>query len=77
MSERWQSVKASIISHGGYHDSWQISAMVLVKGTALIYLIAFSSLWVQIQGLYGTEGILPIQDFMRQIQQVKLPFWEL
>ena len=31
----------------------------------IIYLIAFISLWVQVHGLIGSHGILPIGDAMR------------
>lgn len=35
----------------------------------IIYLIAFVSLWVQISGLYGSKGIVPIRDTMAALQQ--------
>src|SRR5207302_10267787 len=31
---------------------------------ALVYLIAFVSLWIQIDGLVGANGILPISDYL-------------
>ncbi len=35
-------------------------------GLALVYLVAFLSLWVQIDGLIGSQGILPAATFMSQ-----------
>ncbi len=33
----------------------------------LLYLTAFSSLWVQVQGLYGSSGILPIAGHLQAL----------
>ena len=35
-----------------------------LRGLALVYLIAFISLWVQVDGLVGSNGILPIADLL-------------
>ena len=35
----------------------------------VIYLIAFGSLWVQVEGLLGSHGILPVKDFLGAIQK--------
>lgn len=35
----------------------------------VIYLIAFLSLWVQITGLFGSNGIVPIRDTMAALKQ--------
>ena len=32
----------------------------------LIFLIAFVSLWVQIDGLIGSSGVSPVADFFRR-----------
>jgi predicted DCC family thiol-disulfide oxidoreductase YuxK/uncharacterized membrane protein YphA (DoxX/SURF4 family) len=42
---------------------------LFLRGLALIYLIAFISLAVQIQGLIGSHGIVPAQVVMGAIQQ--------
>ena len=31
-----------------------------------IYMVAFASLYVQIPGLYGHEGILPVHLFLKE-----------
>ena len=35
----------------------------------LVYLIAFVSLWTQIDGLVGDQGILPVADFLDAVRQ--------
>ncbi|MGY8822455.1 MAG: lipase maturation factor family protein [Candidatus Latescibacterota bacterium] len=46
---------------------------------ALVYAIAFVSLWGQIEGLVGSEGILPVADFLQGIraQSGQSPWWAL
>ncbi|HXZ96133.1 MAG TPA: lipase maturation factor family protein [Burkholderiales bacterium] len=42
----------------------ELAARLFLKGLALIYAAAFTSLAVQINGLAGPEGILPFQQFL-------------
>ncbi len=35
-----------------------------LRALGAIYLIAFASLWVQVDGLIGERGILPVRDFL-------------
>jgi hypothetical protein len=35
----------------------------------LIYLIAFSSLYVQIPGLWGHEGVMPVDAYLNRVAQ--------
>ena len=44
---------------------------------ALIYLVAFISLWTQVEGLYGPGGISPLGTTMDywQLKLGKTPFW--
>ncbi len=44
-----------------------------------IYLIAFASLWVQIDGLVGSGGILPAADYLAAVRQAlgDGAFWQL
>lgn len=45
---------------------------VFLRSLAMIYLVAFLSLWSQITGLVGANGILPAGQFMSAVkQQVK------
>src|SRR5213592_2865752 len=40
-----------------------------LRALGLIYLIAFVSLWVQIDGLVGANGILPLNQFLPAVYQ--------
>lgn len=40
-----------------------------LRGLGLVHLIAFVSLWVQVEGLIGREGILPVADFLGAVEQ--------
>ena len=42
-----------------------LTRFIFLRFLGFIYLIAFLSLWVQIPGLIGSEGILPANDFLR------------
>jgi hypothetical protein len=37
-----------------------------------VYLVAFSSLYVQIPGLWGHEGILPADAFIKRLDTAKV-----
>ncbi len=41
---------------------------LFLRALGLIYLIAFVSLWVQIDGLVGEHGILPARDFFSAVR---------
>lgn len=50
----------------GTHEpssNWHVNALFL-RALGAVYFIAFASLAVQVQGLYGSQGILPISDLM-------------
>src|SRR5262245_38560405 len=40
---------------------------VFLRGLAIVYLIAFASLIPQINGLIGSNGILPVHDYLNGI----------
>jgi lipase maturation factor 1 len=44
---------------------YQQTTSLLVRGVALIFLVTFISLWTQIHGLIGENGILPAGRFMQ------------
>ncbi len=46
-----------------------ITRSLFLKGLGLIYLLAFISLWVQVDGLIGSRGILPVQDLLQAGKQ--------
>lgn len=40
---------------------------IFLAGVGVVYLSAFLSLWVQIDGLIGSSGILPAESFLAQV----------
>ena len=51
---------------------WWVSREIFLVGLAVVHLVAFLSLWVQVDGLLGTNGILPASEFMTRVgEQVK------
>ena len=47
-----------------------LTRWTFLRALGLIYLIAFVSLWTQISGLIGHDGILPTDRFMPAVQQL-------
>lgn len=45
-------------------STYVVSSWIFLRAVALIYLIAFLSLEVQVKGLIGSHGILPAKDFL-------------
>ncbi|MDE2027511.1 MAG: lipase maturation factor family protein [Candidatus Omnitrophica bacterium] len=56
-----------------------LTAWIFSRWMALIYLVAFWSLAVQVLGLIGSHGILPVGDFLHfaQAQAGTNRFWEV
>src|SRR5262245_28887606 len=46
-----------------------IAGTLFVRLLGVIYLIAFVSLWTQIDGLIGDHGILPAGDYLEAVDQ--------
>ncbi|HPA17280.1 MAG TPA: lipase maturation factor family protein [Verrucomicrobiae bacterium] len=55
---RWRAA-----AHG-----YRRSSVLFLRGLGLIYAIAFASLWVQVDGLAGTRGILPITQMLEAVR---------
>lgn len=54
-----------------YHPSTYIAVKsFFLRGLGVIYVMAFLSLWVQVQGLYGAHGILPIAAYLQRAFEV-------
>jgi lipase maturation factor len=45
-------------------DGYELASWVFLRGLGLIYAIAFASLGVQILGLVGSDGILPLAEYL-------------
>ena len=56
-----------------YKGSFTLGSRMFLIGIALIYLIAFSSLWLQIEGLFGSEGIMPMERFFERLSNQDTP----
>lgn len=52
-----------------YTQSFLFSQWIFAKALSFCYLIAFASLLVQIKGLYGSKGILPIQEILQNCEK--------
>jgi len=46
-----------------------LSRWLFLRGLGCIYLIAFLSLWVQIHGLVGSNGILPAAQYLEAVRE--------
>ena len=54
----------------GSPASYKIATTLFVRLLGVVYLIAFSSLWVQIDGLIGSHGIVPAGDYLSAVEQI-------
>jgi hypothetical protein len=62
---RWLAVWHTAGSAARY----TIASTLFLRLLGAIYLIAFISLWVQVDGLIGSQGIVPASDFLGQVQE--------
>lgn len=58
------------------HD-YTLIRWLFIRGLGVIYVIAFLSLWLQIDGLLGSDGILPASRYIEAIEKQFGPerFW--
>ena len=49
-------------------STYTLSRWIFLRAVGLIFLIAFVSLWVQVKGLIGSQGILPAREFLTAVQ---------
>jgi hypothetical protein len=66
MPERHSGEDETAAPWGG---TYSIGRRLFLRALGLVYLIAFLSLWVQIEGLVGSDGILPIADYLDRIRE--------
>ncbi|MFW5443733.1 MAG: hypothetical protein ACKE51_05430 [Methylococcaceae bacterium] len=62
-----------------YSTDTVLVSWVFLRGLALIYLSAFASMTVQIEGLVGENGILPIITKLTLIEQFypEQKYWQM
>ena len=65
IASRWRSVGRP----GGKAATYTISTTLFLRGLGVVYLIAFISLWVQIDGLVGSDGIIPAAEYLSAVEQ--------
>ena len=65
MASRWRSVGRP----GGEAATYTISTTLFLRFLGVVYLIAFTSLWVQIDGLVGSGGIIPAAEYLSAVEQ--------
>lgn len=53
----------------GVPPTYCIAAVLFPRLLGIIYLIAFASLWTQIDGLIGERGLLPFTDYLDAVEQ--------
>ena len=46
-----------------------ISSALFLRLLGVVYLIAFVSLWMQIDGLVGDHGILPVSNYLDAVEK--------
>lgn len=63
--------KLTRIAYGNHVEtpSYFLTRWLFLRALGIIYLIAFASLWTQIDGLIGSNGILPADQFMSQAKE--------
>ena len=54
----------------GNPASYKIATTLVVRLLGVVYLIAFISLWVQIDGLIGSHGIVPAGEYLSAVEQI-------
>lgn len=59
-----------VVIEQGSRSSYRRTRSLLLRGLGVIYLSAFASLAVQLDGLFGSRGILPAPDFLGRVQRV-------
>jgi hypothetical protein len=57
-----------LVGAGDGRSTYAITRWIFLRALGLIYLIAFASLWVQIKGLIGSQGILPADQSLQALR---------
>ena len=58
------------------HSLTSMTKSIFYSSVGLIYLFAFSSLYVQFPGLLGHNGVLPVDSFMSRVLSHGMSFME-
>ncbi len=66
LNEKYRSVAETVSGWLVYRD-YELVVWLFLRLLGIIYLIAFASLLVQIRGLVGEQGILPVGDLLAYV----------
>jgi lipase maturation factor len=61
-----------------WRDNYWLTRLVLQRGLAIVYLIAFIAVIHQFKPLLGEHGLLPVRQFVKQVRFIESPsifFW--
>src|SRR4051794_6323920 len=45
--------------------SFAISRDLFIRSLGVVYACAFASMWVQMRGLFGSRGVLPVTEYLQ------------
>jgi hypothetical protein len=68
LSSKFSSA-TNAVSHWLTFQDYELVASLFLRLLGIIYLIAFASLLVQIEGLVGSGGILPVSELLTHVAQ--------
>jgi hypothetical protein len=54
-------------------DGYQLARMLVQRGVAVVYLLAFINILCQWRALLGTHGLLPVTDFVARVDWRRAP----
>src|SRR5262245_56646895 len=60
-------------ARSGTRPTYATSTWLFLRALGAIYLIAFVSLWVQLQGLVGSGGMLPAARYLEALRRLAGP----
>jgi len=69
---RWRRLRQALAGLPPFRDSggrYYLTRWVFLRLLGLIYLVAFVSYWVQVEGLVGSGGILPAEGLAQALRE--------
>lgn len=64
---RW--ILAGLGGAGGEGASFRIGRWLFLRSLGAVHLAAFLSLWLQVDGLFGSRGIVPARDYLATVRR--------
>ena len=66
---RESRLRSLLFGHQFTHSTYILSRWIFLRLLGVIYLIAFVSIWCQIDGLIGAQGILPVSEYLEMVRE--------